>query len=299
MFKSGFVGLIGLPNAGKSTLLNKYVGDKVAIVTPKPQTTRNRIIGLYSDAEMQVSLVDAPGAVRADKGLNRFLQKEFELVGSESDALLAVLNIDANEKQKLMDIIEWVVKQNKPWAAVITKIDLPHPDRVNALERVVKAMGSTSVTFSSRWTVEECREILNPLLKPLLPESPAPLYDTELYTTQNLRDMVAEWIRESCFVELYDEIPYGLAIQIRQYDESKPHIVKIVADIVVSKDNHKGIVIGEKGQALKRIGQKARVEIEKLVGKKVFLELMVRAKDNWPADKIAMKNLGYDLEMKE
>jgi GTP-binding protein Era len=302
-YHAGFIGLIGQPNAGKSTLLNILVEEKVAIVTPKPQTTRRRVLGVVSRPDGQVVFVDAPGIVKAQSGLNAFLQKEAQDVISSSDALIGVLSLDEKNKEQIVEILELVKTSKKPFLIVITKAELTaNKHRLEIIKNLVQEISPTAPIFeiSSQWGNDN-KEIISNIVTAgltLLPESPAPLYDVELFTPHAVKDLVAEIIREKCFEELSQEVPYSLAIRIAKFDESNPKLPKIYADILTTKESHKGIVIGKGAQTLKRIGSQARSEIEKLVGKKVFLKIEVVVREDWALNNKMMKDLGYVVDEK-
>ena len=295
--KAGFVGLIGQPNAGKSTLMNFLIDQKVSIVTPRPQTTRRRVHGIWTSDQAQIVFVDAPGVVSSRPGLFEFLAQEASEVISESDVLVAVIAIDTKTQKEAEEILELVKKSRKPWLALITKSDLDDKaHRAVILQDLVKTLGGKSLSVSCTKKdgfTEEDRKIILGEIEKLLPESPAPLYDPELFTTENMRDLVREIVREKCFLLLKDEIPYSVAVRTIEFKEEAEPVPRITMEILVAKDNHKGIVIGQAGQMLKKIGQESRKEIEKLMGQKIFLGLNVTARDSWTENKRLMKELGY------
>ena len=301
--KAGFVGLIGLPNSGKSTLMNFLIDEKVSIVTPRPQTTRRRVHGIWSTEESQIVFVDAPGLVSSKPGLFDFLAKEATEVMSESDALIAVLSLDLKSAEEAEEIIEMVAKAKKPWIAVINKTDLDmFAHRVLILRTMLLKHNVPIFTISCAnkdQFVKEVRPVLLEAIQKLLPESPAPLYDPELYTTENVRDMVCEIVREKCFLNLKDEVPYSIAVRPIEFKEEATPVPRISLEILVAKDNHKGIVIGKGGALLKKIGQEAREEIEKVMGTKIFLGLNVAAREDWYKNNRIMKELGYFHESRK
>lgn len=292
-YKSGFVGLIGHPNSGKSTLTNLLVGEKVSIVSSKPQTTRKKAIGILSDDDAQIILVDPPGVINSKGGLNHFLKAEYEKVMDESDVLVAVLNLDEPSFESLSEIIDLVHKTGKPWFAVITKKDVNKPQREKIIIQYVNQLGADFLVVSAQDNPKVCKSEIIEMAKKSLPESKAPLYDTELYTTQNVKELTKETIREKCFQTLYHEIPYGLDVRITNFDESRDGLVKIYADIIVSKDRHQPMVIGVKGANIKTIGVESRKDLETLLGSKVFLDLHVAVRKNWVKNKEILKELGY------
>lgn len=296
-YKAGFLGLIGQPNAGKSTLMNFLVDEKVSIVSTKPQTTRRRILGMWNTDKGQIVFVDAPGLIKADAGLNGFLAQEAEDVIGNSDALLAVVSVDEDKPENAEKVLDMVSKSGKPWVAVITKADLEEKaHRVLILRKMVEDRGGKAFSVSAKEGDDEEREALLIEFLEMMPESPAPLYDTELFTDENVRDMAAEIIRERCFEALHHEIPYSLAVRIIKFEEDAKPVPKIYAEIVVSKDSHKAIVIGKGAAIIKKIGMEARKEIEKLMGEKVFLDINVVSKPEWFTNKRIMKELGYVVQ---
>lgn len=294
-YKAGFIGLIGLPNSGKSTLMNSLVGEKVSIVSSKPQTTRRRMLGVVTRPNFQAVIVDAPGVVPSKKGLHEFLHQEAIDVIKNSDALICVLNIDEKKPEKLMEMVKLVEDSGKPWLAVIHKTDLPFLHRPQILRSDLEAKGVTVVSGSSK-TKELQGEMIEKImlsLPDLLPPNEGPLYLDDLYTPSTVRELSVEVIREKCFELIHQEIPFGMAVRLLMFDESSPKITKVYCEILVSKENHISIVVGKKAATIKEIGMKARKEIEKLTGNKVFLDLKVSAYRNWDKNAMVMKELGY------
>lgn len=294
-YRSGYLGLIGQPNAGKSSLLNFLISEKVSIVTNKPQTTRRRVIGLHSTKDGQIVFIDAPGIVKSTSGLNSFLQKEAEEVIQSSDALVAVLSIEENDAARNEEIIDMVVRSKKPWVGVITKTDITEKyHRVLILKDMIELRGAKALTISNtKDTKDVCENILSSMLQ-ILPLAENPLFDTELYTTESMRNLAEEIIREKCFEILNFEIPYQLAVQTRLFDEDAKPCPKLYIDILVAKDSHKPIVVGKGGVNIKKIGEESRAAIQKMMDvQKVYLELNVVVKDNWYENKTTMKELKY------
>jgi GTP-binding protein Era len=297
-YRAGFLGLIGQPNAGKSTLMNFLVSEKVSIVSAKPQTTRRRIVGMWSTDAGQIVFVDAPGVVNADKGLNGFLAQEAEDVIRSSDALLAIISVDEQKPEDAEKVIEMVSRSGKPWIAVITKTDIVEKaHRLMILKKMIedkngKVLSVSVKDLNTDKEAEEDREAMLIEFLSLLPASPAPLYDVELFTNENVREMVSEIVREKCFELLHQEVPYSLAVRILKFDEEGV-MPKIYAEIMVHKESHKAIVIGQGASMIKQIGIEARKEIEKVVDGKVFLDLKVQCKPEWFENKRVMKELGY------
>jgi GTPase len=295
-YRAGFVALIGQPNAGKSTLLNALLKDKVSIVSDKPQTTRSRVTGILTQPDSQIVFVDAPGTLKSTSGINTFLIEEVRSVVESADVVCLLLAADSSE-DSAKELIGMARQSKKPFVVIVTKNDLLGGTRSPKFFNFLLEEQLPFVSISTVKRTDEARsEVLNRVI-PLLPKSPAPLYDEDLYTTQTLRQMSAEFVREACFENLHQEVPYGLAVRIAKFDEEGP-VVKIRADIVVEKDNHKAIVIGAKGQTIKKIGTEARQQIERIVGSKVFLELHVQVKENWTKNPRILKELGYVVPQK-
>lgn len=311
-FHSGFVGLIGLPNAGKSTLLNSLVKEKISIVTPKPQTTRRRILGIVNSSEGQAIFVDSPGVLEAKEGLNAFLSLEAKDVIKQSDVLVAVLNPDAQKKEDIKKIINMVLEGRKPWLAVITKVDLVKMySRVSEIKKLLnEGLAQCSnqsnkchaiIEYSNIWNLSENEwrdQLLSNVVK-LLPETPAPLYELELFTPHTERELTAELVREKCFEVLEKEVPYGLAVRVDKFDDSSKSLYKIYVSLVVARESYKPIVIGSGGRTIKQIGIKARKELEKMLGVHIFLKLDVVVRPNWFSNKNIMKDFGYVVEKRK
>lgn len=296
-YRAGFLGLIGQPNAGKSTLMNFLVEEKISIVSAKPQTTRRRMLGIWSSKEGQIVFVDAPGLIKAEQGLNGFLAREAEEVVRDSDALLAVLAVDAAKPEEAEQTLALVKASGKPWLAIITKADLAEKaHRTTILKNQVEAAGGRAVTVSAlkkgRDSAEDHRALIDACLA-LLPLAPAPLYDAEIFTPETEKSLAVEIVREKCFEFLHQEVPFGIAVQPLLFDEAAHPVPRLAFDIIVSKENHKGMVIGRGGEMLKKIGTAARQDIEKMLGEKIFLELKVTVRENWARQAKFMKELGY------
>lgn len=290
-YRAGFVALVGQPNAGKSTLLNALLDEKVSIVSAKPQTTRTRVTGILTRDDFQIVFVDAPGNLKSTSGLNKFLQEEVKDVIDGADVICAVLGAE-DSAESVEELVGMLRKSKKPWVAVVTKADLLGGTRT---PKFFKFLVEEQIPFVSISTKKRKGEAVDEVLGrvvPLLPEAPAPLYEDEIYTTQTLRQMAAEFVREACFDNLRQEIPYGLAVKVVEFKEDGP-VVKIRCELLLDKENHKAIVIGAKGATLKKIGTEARKSIEKVVGEKVFLELHVSVHEGWTKNPRIMKELGY------
>lgn len=288
-YKAGFVSIVGKPNAGKSTLLNALLGQKLCITTPKAQTTRHRILGIDSTETYQIIYSDTPGVIIPKYKLH---EKMMSFVGNAlEDADVIIVLIAADEQFPEDAFREIIQKQTVPKILAINKTDIVSPEVV----------AQKREEWSSLFQFEAVEEIsalkkmnldtLKAKLIDLLPESP-PFYDPEEVTDRPERFFVAELIREQLFLQLEDEIPYSTEVNITQFKD-KGEIVSIYAEIYVERQSQKGIVIGKQGSKLKLIGSRARVNIEKLLEKKVFLELFVKVRDDWKNNPGNLKHFGY------
>ncbi len=293
-YKAGFIGLVGMPNAGKSTLVNVLVEQPVAVVSDKPQTTRQAIQGIVTTDEAQFVFVDTPGTIDSNQGLNPFLKFELGRVIEDSDSLVLVLAADEKDEDAILQLIEQIEGSKKKWVCVVSKSDLKASETSQKIQSQLREKGVIVLRVSSKKTPKDTRSRLLEEFFELLPDSPAPLFDTDLFTTENLREIAREKVREQCFLKLKQEIPYGLGVRINRFLEDDK-VTRIYAEILVEKENHKSIVIGGKGAMLKKIGTEARKQIEPFVGTKVFLDLHVQYRRSWTKDPIFLKELGYDI----
>lgn len=281
-FKSGFVALVGRPNVGKSTILNTLIGQKIAIATDKPQTTRRRIKGILTTDDAQIVFVDTPGVHKPLDKLGECLLDETKLALPEVDLILFV--VDASEKAGRGD--KWIVENllkdtNIPIIIVLNKSDLikdPLKREENLLTYKTlfeKNLPCVKISAKTRRNVDT---LVDNIIRKL-PEG-EPIYHEDELTDETMRDIARELIREKILLYTHDEIPHSVAVVIDKYEE-KPSIDRIFADIIVEHDSQKGILIGKKGQMLKKIGMEARLEIEKTADKKVYLELNVKVQKDW------------------
>lgn len=286
--KVGFVAVVGKPNVGKSTLVNALVGEKVSIVSPKPQTTRQKILGILNKDDCQVVFVDTPGVQNSSSALGTYLRRNSTIASGEADLICIVL--DAGSINHVdYKLIEKYKNSDVPVFVVVNKIDKTKPDKVFPLLAKLNEYAFISKFFSlSALTHKNINFLLEDILK-LLPEG-EPFFDREIYTDKSMKFMASEIIREKSLLFLQDEVPHGIAVSISLYEEKKT-LDHISADIIVNNPNHKQIVIGENGSMLKKIGTSARQELEKLLDKKVLLELFVRVEKNWIESKSGVSAL--------
>ena len=300
-FKSGFVTIIGRPNVGKSTLMNRLIGQKIAITSNKPQTTRNRIQTVLTTEEGQIVFVDTPGIHKAKNKLGEYMVNIAERSLNEVDVVLWLVEpstfIGAGEKH----IIEQLKKVKTPVILVINKIDMVKREEILAfIDTYRKEYDFAEIVPVSARTGENTDELVKVILK-YLPYGPQ-FYDEDTITDQPERQIVAEIIREKALHSLNEEIPHGIAVVIDSMKERKSPkgvITDIQATIICERDSHKGIIIGKGGQMLKKIGANARYEIERQLETKVNLQLWVKVKKEWCDSDILIKNFGYDKKKDE
>lgn len=292
MIHYGTLGLIGLPNVGKSSFLNHLLGVQVTIVSSKPQTTRRALSGILTQDDYQIVFWDAPGFVQGEDGLFEYMEKEWERILELSDHFLVLIANDQKESPKWQKVMSKLSETKKQFYYVFTKADLPMSEYVVSLKSQLLAENKT---FLNHTTHDKDRSRTYEFFKTIsrgFPMTETPFHDPELVSLDRTRDIVSEFIREQCFLQLEKEIPFSLTVLIRQFreDGKMPHIE---ADIVVEKENHRAIVIGQGGSKLKLIGTNARKKIEELLGQKIFLGLHVSFKKNWMKNKRMMKDMGY------
>jgi GTP-binding protein Era len=288
----GHVALVGRPNVGKSTLLNALVGEHLAIVTHKPQTTRHRLVGVVSEVRGQIAVVDTPGLhQRREHGLNRRLNRTAVAALNDVDAVVMV--VDAAHWTAEDDLVaDRVARFSGPRLLVINKIDLLD-ERAALLDmtaRLSSRLNPAAVLYTAASKGEGLGELLDELFACL--PSGAPMYPVDEFTDRPARFLAAELVREQLMLQLHQEIPYGLTVVVERYEQQSSRLW-ISALIVVAEDRHKGMVIGRQGQVLKRVGSRARREMADLFGQPVHLELHVRTRAGWVDDERALDELGF------
>ena len=292
MTKCGYVSVVGRPNAGKSSLLNWLVGEKIAMVSHKANATRKRSNIIVMHEDDQVIFVDTPGIHETEKLLNQFMLDEALKAMGDCDLILFLAPV--TDKVSYYEDFLVKNKKNVKHILLLTKIDFVSNDEI--LEKI-KEYEQYSDKYEAIIPISikkqtKKSDILDEVVK-YLPEHPY-LFDPEIMTTEHLRDIFKEFIRESIFENISDEIPYETDVIVNKVEE-KPSVDVIKATIIVQKDTQKGMIIGNGATAIKRIGRDARVKIEKLTGKKCYLELFVSIKKGWTKDKKGLKELGYDV----
>jgi GTP-binding protein Era len=291
-FKCGYVALIGGPNVGKSTLLNRLVGDKLAITSPKPQTTRHRLLGIVNMPEAQLLFLDTPGVLEPKGALNATLVQAALTALAEADVVVWLVppRPPAPDDKILLPHLRRLAR---PLIVAVNKIDtVPKPRLLPLISAYHELLPATAIIPISALLGDGLAALVNEIGK-LLPAAP-PLYPPDQETDSSERFLVAELIRERVLHHTGEEVPHAVAVQVEEFDESRrPHLVKIRAVIFVERESQKGILIGKQGHRLKTIGAEARAEIEALLEAKVFLELWVKVWKNWRKDPKALRALGY------
>ncbi|MDR1914264.1 MAG: GTPase Era [Clostridiales bacterium] len=293
MFRSGFVTLIGRPNVGKSTLMNLIVGQKIAIISNKPQTTRNKIMSIYSDNEYQIIFLDTPGIHKPTSKLGEYMVKTAENAMNEVDCILYLVEPRraSNGDKKIISRLSGI---NTPVLLVINKIDTVEKPALLEIIDDYRSLYEFSEIFAISALRAENTDELLAAIKKLLPEGPK-YFPEDVITDQPERQITAELIREKALYYLRDEVPHGLAVEVSQMKtrENKA-LIDVDATIYCDKETHKGIIIGKNGSMLKKIGATARQDIERLLGSPIFLQLWVKVKKDWRNSDFYLRNFGYD-----
>ena len=289
----GFVNIIGNPNVGKSTLMNQLVGEKLSIITSKAQTTRHRIMGIVNGEDFQIVYSDTPGILKPNYKLQEKMMKFVRGAITDADVLLYVTDT-VEDSDRSAEIIEKVRLSGIPTIVVINKVDLTTPDKLVALVEKWQALLPDAIiapcSAKENFNVEG---VFNLILE-RLPEG-EPFYPKDTLTDKTLRFFASEIIREKILLNYDKEIPYSCEIAIESYKE-EPTIDRISATIYVARNSQKGIIIGHKGEKLKKVGQAARHDLEAFLQKKVFLELYVKVQEDWRNNDSQLKRFGYELE---
>ena len=291
-FRCGYIGLVGRPNVGKSTLLNRMVGQKISITSRKPQTTRHRILGIHTTDSAQMIFVDTPGLHRAEKNrMNRYMNRAALTTIQDVDLILFM--IDAGKwTAEDETVLDYLRRSGRPVILVINKVDRSR-DKSQLLPFISEVSGKYEfaevIPISAR--KGDNLDTLEAAVTRMLPVSP-PVYDPEQVTDRSMRFIAAESIREKLMRGLGQEVPYQLTVEIERYREEKGRI-QINAVVWVERENQKGIVIGRQGSRLKEAGSQARKELENITGKKVNLELWVKVRSGWLDDERSLRSLGY------
>ncbi|MFH1654103.1 MAG: GTPase Era [Pseudomonadota bacterium] len=290
MNRFGYVSIVGRPNVGKSTLLNAILGEKVAIVTHKPQTTRRHLSGIYSDDDSQIVFLDSPGFHESGKPLNQAMIDEVAKVISDADVICVMFEagiFPTDQDEKL-----WEIATRKETICLVNKADLLNKDEVGQFaKRLKELLNPSDILFISAKNNDGVKELVA-FLKTRIPEGEAHFPKDE-YARHSVRFLTSELIREQLFLEVHQELPYSIAVQIDEFKEPQEAngLTVIKATIFVERESQKPMIIGKGGKKIKEIGTRSRGEIEKLVGTKVFLDLHVKVRKDWTKDPRAVKEL--------
>ncbi len=287
MTRAGIIAVVGKPNAGKSTLLNRIIGQKLSITSPKPQSTRDRILGIHTSGDAQLILVDTPGLLAPQYALQRAMRAAALRALAEADVIAYIVEATEPDPPTLAQAAELEAPPRAPVVTVCNKIDALNP---RALKRRMSVRPSD--IFISARTGEGVPELIE-RLSAILPESPF-LYPADEIGAQSMRFFASELIRETALEQLQDEVPYSVACEIEEFREEREPVY-IRAVIYVERDSQKGILIGDKGARVRDIGRAARIKIERLVGAPVYLDLWVKVLPNWRRNESSLKRFGYTL----
>jgi len=296
-FRSGFVAIVGRPNAGKSTLVNTLVGRKVAIVSPRPQTTRNRIQGIVNRDDAQIVLIDTPGIHQPHNVLSRQMMDEAQhaLEGVDVLSLIVDASVDFGAGDQFS--LEWVRRFHGPTFLLLNKVDRVRKQILLPLiERYAALYDFAEVFPVSALTGEGCPALVDSWLA-RLPESP-PYFPPDQFTDQPERFLAAELIREKAIVATREEVPHAIAVLVDSFEEKK-ELVKIRATLYVEREGQKGILIGKRGETMKKIGTQARREIESILGTHIFLELFVKVQPNWRQNSALVRQLDWHRQLEQ
>ena len=290
--RSGFVAVTGKPNVGKSTLTNALVGEKVSITSSKPQTTRNRIIGIVNGDGYQAVLVDTPGIHRPRNKLSEFMMKSDDAATEGEDVMIYMISADKRPDDRDDAVIARYAAAKTPFLLVVNKCDrVEEKDIFSLIERYKDIDGIDAIIPISALKGKGVDEISSMLVR-LLPEGER-YYSEDLYTDRSERFMVSEIVREKALRFLGDEVPYGIGVAVNKFEEREDGLVEIDCDVICEKQAHKAIVIGKGGEKIKKISTEARRDIESLLGTRVFLNLYVRVKQDWRDSGTVLGDLGY------
>ncbi len=288
--RSGFIAILGLPNAGKSTLTNALVGEKVSIVSWRPQTTRDKIIGIVNGEDYQIVLIDTPGIHTGKSKLSAFMADEVTSAKSSSDGAMYVLDGSRILEKETFEFIKSLAATT-PTVVVVNKMDIA--DKATVMQTVARLSGVKNleivpVSAEKKENLDELLKVVKTMLK-----DDVPYYPEDMYTDKPLRFMAAEIVREKALKFLLAEIPHGIGVEISKFETGEDGVTRVEADVICEKETHKPIIIGKGGETLKKISVAARKELEKLVDGQVYLRLYVKVKSGWKDDAAVLSALGY------
>ncbi len=288
--KSGYVAIVGKPNAGKSTLMNQILGTKLSIATHKPQTTRHQIIGIHSEENAQFIFLDTPGIIHPKYELQKAMMRFVEKAEKEADIILFI--VEANENNMPEYAFDSLKQMNKPVVLVINKIDESNKKQIDKLSENLNEYFNFNSTISiSALTGDGISGLISEILE-LLPSGP-PFYPKDELSEHPVRFFAAELIREQVFLQYHEEIPYSVTVDVIIYEE-REELDYINAEVIVNRNSQKGMIIGKGGKAIKKLGIEARKSIEEFTGRKVYLDLHVKVRDKWRENEGMVRNFGYN-----
>ena len=294
-FKSGFIAIVGRPNAGKSTLVNTLVGQKVAIVSPKPQTTRNRIQGILNRDDAQIVLIDTPGLHKAENALSRQMMDEAQQALDGVDILCLIVDAAAGIRAADKFSLEWVRRFKGPVFLLLNKIDqLKKPVLLPLIDHYRQQFEFAEIFPVSALTGEGTAQVTDAWMAHL-PEAP-PYFPPDQFTDQPERFLAAEIIREKAILSTREEVPYAIAVLLDSFEE-KPSLLRIRATLYVEREGQKGILIGKRGETMKKIGTEARKELESILGTRIFLELFVKVQPQWRQNASIVRQLDWHRQL--
>ena len=295
-FRAGYVALVGRPNVGKSTLLNALLGTKLAITSPKPQTTRHKILGVLTGVDYQIVFLDTPGLIQPQYELQNVMVKAAKTAIEDADVITLMVEASDTQNRVDLEILEQMKSINKPLLLVINKIDLIHKDALLPLiDAYSKAYAFSEIIPISALELDGLDDLKH-ALREALPVHP-PYYPEDYLTEHSERFFVSEIIREKIFYLYGEEIPYSTTVEITEFKEKTGRKDYIHATIYVEKDSQRAILIGKKGQALKRVGSLAREDIEQFLGRPVYLDLWVKVREKWRRNPAAIRQFGYSTNL--
>lgn len=287
--KSGYAAIIGKPNAGKSTLMNRILGRRISITTHKPQTTRHQILGIHSEDDLQIIFLDTPGIITPKYELQRAMMQTVKRARRDADVVLFIVDVtDADVKQSVFDLFRSI---QKPVVLVINKIDQVSDEEAEEVARQLNEKNRFEETCYVSALQGKGMEALMMQLKERLPEGPA-YYPKDILSEQPVRFFATELIREQLYLQFHQEIPYSCTVNIVKYD-ARDDLDYINAEVVVNKKSQKGMLIGKGGRAIKKLGKNSREKIEALIEKKVYLDLRVKVREKWRDSSNKVRNFGY------